>query len=658
MKNFSNRALVAMVAVLGLMVASGAMAASADLTSSITSGPATIAPGATGDYTVAYGNNGPDEALNAYLNINLPAGVPASFDEVTQDQIDIMEASYTDSLGNAPLTFADSSCEGLLIQVQGPSETRPDPLGSMTSGASGEVGFSIPFPMDNPKSGTVEVTEPADLAGSLLHLGTGCDDCADLSSCFGARLTAVTGTPTPWEVVSDGTAAPTEGCNELVDFTAGNIAVIRRGTCDFGLKALNAENAGASAVVIVNSTTPAPDQLIPGMAAGDFGTLVTIPTVMITFNAGEPIIAAIEGGATVMGVVGGKASPEMTFSTDSFHSVAADTDPDPSNDGGALVTMLSGGGGTAPTASFQYAPANPTEGQSIQFADTSTGGPTSWAWDFGDGESTTDQNPTHAFAAAGTYTVSLTATNADGSDTASETVTVAGGGGELNNFYFVAAAAKAAGAEGTFFLTDADIQNAGTTTANYQFLWLPRNTDNATPMASTGFTLGAGMAVRYTDVLGAAFGLEDGALGALAVISDSSDLLLMSRTYNATDTGTFGQAIPGMAMDQLIPENTRMRVLFMTQNDDYRSNLGIMNGTGFPMTVNWERFGPDGVSIGTGSVDLAAWGNTQINTVFSDVAPIEAAYVDVWTTTTGGMFGAYGSVLDALTGDPTTVMPQ
>lgn len=658
MKNFSNRALVAMVAVLGLMVASGAMAASADLTSSITSGPETIAPGATGDYTVAYGNNGPDQANNAYLNINLPAGVPASFDEVTQDQVDIMEASYTDSLGNAPLTFADSFCEGLLIQVQGPSETRPDPLDFMSSGASGEVGFSIPFPMDNPMSGTVEVTAPADLAGPLFHSRTTCDDCADLSSCFGGRLTAVSGAETPWEVVSDGSADATLGCNELVDFTAGNIAVIRRGACDFGLKALNAENAGASAAVIVNSTTPTADQVI-AMGAGDFGTLVTIPTVMISFNDGEPIIAAIEGGATVTGIVGGKASPETIFTTDAFHAVAADTDPDPSNDGGTFITTLTGGGGTPPTASFQYAPLNPTAGQSIQFADTSTGSPTSWAWDFGDGSSSTDQNPSHAFAAAGNYTVSLTATNADGSDTASEMVAVTGGGGsELTNFYFYSAAAKAEGAEGAFFLTDADIQNAGTTSATYKFLWLPRDTDNATPTDSAEFTLGAGMAVRYTDVLGAAFGVEDGAVGALAVVSDSPDLLLMSRTYNATDTGTFGQAIPGMAMDQLIPENTRVRVLFMTQNDDYRSNLGLMNGTGSPMTVNWERFGPDGVSIDTGSMELPAWGNAQLNRVFNDVAPIEAAYVDVWTTTTGGLFGTYGSVLDQLTSDPTTVMPQ
>ena len=57
-------------------------------------------------------------------------------------------------------------------------------------------------------------------------------------------------------------------------------------------------------------------------------------------------------------------------------------------------------------------------------------------------------------------------------------------------------------------------------------------------------------------------------------------------------------------------------------------------------------------------MELPAWGNTQLNRVFNDVAPIEAAYVDVWTTTTGGMFGAYGSVLDQLTSDPTTVMPQ
>jgi len=71
-----------------------------------------------------------------------------------------------------------------------------------------------------------------------------------------------------------------------------------------------------------------------------------------------------------------------------------------------------------PVASFDsdftdgYAPL------SIAFTDTSTGSPTSWYWDFGDGTYSTEQNPTHTYYAKGSYTVSLTAANYAGSDTA------------------------------------------------------------------------------------------------------------------------------------------------------------------------------------------------------------------------------------------------
>lgn len=52
----------------------------------------------------------------------------------------------------------------------------------------------------------------------------------------------------------------------------------------------------------------------------------------------------------------------------------------------------------------------------VKFTDKSTNAPTSWAWDFGDGQSSTDQNPSHTYAASGTYTVKLSATNAFGKD--------------------------------------------------------------------------------------------------------------------------------------------------------------------------------------------------------------------------------------------------
>ena len=85
----------------------------------------------------------------------------------------------------------------------------------------------------------------------------------------------------------------------------------------------------------------------------------------------------------------------------------------------AAVTALSG-----PTASFTASTPNPAANCLVQFTDTSSGGPTSWSWDFGDGATSPDQNATHSFATPGAYTVRLTATNASGSASSTLDVTV------------------------------------------------------------------------------------------------------------------------------------------------------------------------------------------------------------------------------------------
>ncbi|QEC49787.1 PKD domain-containing protein [Baekduia soli] len=60
----------------------------------------------------------------------------------------------------------------------------------------------------------------------------------------------------------------------------------------------------------------------------------------------------------------------------------------------------------------------------VTFTDTSTSAPVTWRWDFGDGASATTQSPSHRYAAAGTYTVRLTAGNAGGSSIRTQAVTV------------------------------------------------------------------------------------------------------------------------------------------------------------------------------------------------------------------------------------------
>lgn len=81
-------------------------------------------------------------------------------------------------------------------------------------------------------------------------------------------------------------------------------------------------------------------------------------------------------------------------------------------------------------AGFSGTPTSGTAPLSVQFTDSSTGTPTAWNWDFGDGNTTshTLQNPAHLYTAAGSYSVNLTVTNADGSthELKSNYVTVSG----------------------------------------------------------------------------------------------------------------------------------------------------------------------------------------------------------------------------------------
>lgn len=72
--------------------------------------------------------------------------------------------------------------------------------------------------------------------------------------------------------------------------------------------------------------------------------------------------------------------------------------------------------------------ANPPTGcgqASVNFTDQSTGNPSSWSWDFGDGSPlNASQNPTHNYISPGTYTVTLVASNGVSSDKTSSTITV------------------------------------------------------------------------------------------------------------------------------------------------------------------------------------------------------------------------------------------
>ncbi|NDE04079.1 MAG: T9SS C-terminal target domain-containing protein [Flavobacteriia bacterium] len=95
---------------------------------------------------------------------------------------------------------------------------------------------------------------------------------------------------------AQGNPISAEGCNPLINDLTGKIAVIFRNTCEFGVKALNAQNAGAVGVIIVNRN---PGEVI-AMGAGSQGANVTIPVVMLDLTDGLNLISTMANGPVVM----------------------------------------------------------------------------------------------------------------------------------------------------------------------------------------------------------------------------------------------------------------------------------------------------------------------------------------------------------------------
>ncbi len=225
---------------------------------------------------------------------------------------------------------------------------------------------------------------------------------------------------------------------------------------------------------------------------------------------------------------------------------------------------------------------------------------------------------------------------------------------------FIPAAAYAPGVGGSFFETDVDVSNTDGTTVTYRFLWLPRGASNAEPFTSGFLSLEAGASARYTNVLSEVLGLAAPALGGLAVEASSPGLIVMSRTYNldrSGASGSYGQAMPAIAEDDMIGPNQRRRIVFGTETAAFRTNVGCQNGSTRLGVVDLELLDQRGATLATERLLLQPWSNDQLNRVFADYRPVQGV-VDISSAAASASFYCYGSVLDSATSDPTTIPPQ
>jgi PA domain/Secretion system C-terminal sorting domain len=138
--------------------------------------------------------------------------------------------------------------------------------------------------MTNAQIGNLVISAPASIAATYPYIG--------VSAGFGAPANGLCG---DLVLVRD-SANATIGCNPITNSVAGKIAVIDRGTCTFVAKVLNAQAAGATGVILLNSAAGA----VPvGGVFGGASDVITIPVCMLSNANGVILKAELNAGNTV-----------------------------------------------------------------------------------------------------------------------------------------------------------------------------------------------------------------------------------------------------------------------------------------------------------------------------------------------------------------------
>ncbi len=186
-----------------------------------------------------------------------------------------------------------------------------------------------------------------------------------------------------------------DGIEGYVDRSCGNTAQVTEGNSypiSIGTGGTNDHDVVVWMDLDNNGTFDVNEQVwsVSGQQNPNGNLIVPSATVF-----GTPVRMRITGD--VVGEISGPCDPPLYGQTEDY-SVIITPNPNP------------------PVAVFTASPTTTCTGF-VQFTDGSLAAPTSWSWDFGDTGSSSDPSPLHQYTAPGTYTVSLTVTNANGSDT-------------------------------------------------------------------------------------------------------------------------------------------------------------------------------------------------------------------------------------------------
>ena len=225
--------------------------------------------------------------------------------------------------------------------------------------------------------------------------------------------------------------------------------------------------------------------------------------------------------------------------------------------------------------------------------------------------------------------------------------------------WILPSSARLAGAQNSFWVTDLTIANFGAGEASLLLKFLGNNQDGR-PGPERTFPLGAGQSITFQDALQSIFGIDSG-YGALLLNATSPFLSLSGQTYTAGAGGAYGQSVPATSLQDWIQKDAPHSILAVREDESFRTNLILANPTELPMEADVALFNDSGEKLGEKRYSLYPLGMIQISKVISSLGasvPLRFGRLQLSTSTPGGAFSAYASVIDNVTNDPRTLLPS
>ena len=226
-------------------------------------------------------------------------------------------------------------------------------------------------------------------------------------------------------LTSQSTNSPTTVSWEFGDGQAGLGTTVRHRWAtpgEFRIRLTVSNSAGSDTVFSDLTVLPAVDPPIARFGQSDLEVIVgeEIRFNDLSLNNPDELTWEFGDNTTDQG-----ANVSKSWSSPGTFTVTLTATNDAGSDSTAKTVTVLPLPPTPPNADFTIPTAVIPVNEPLSFTDTSTGDPTEWLWNFGDGGSSSIvQNPVRPFRAPGTYTVMLTASNAGGSSTLTRTVTV------------------------------------------------------------------------------------------------------------------------------------------------------------------------------------------------------------------------------------------